>query len=106
MIPQANVDYFWNTLVLPRVGSAVHRADAYDWGGSFSAGDINRGTDCSGAVSAELSALMRGPGCVYPRQFWTGTFAGAQPGAHGPFGGVVDTRDLICIAHPQDAPRD
>jgi hypothetical protein len=29
-ISQANLDYFWNVLVLPRVGSSVHRADAYD----------------------------------------------------------------------------
>lgn len=105
-IPATNFSYFWNVLVTPRLGSATHQPDAYVWGGSFSATDINQGTDCSGAVSAELSALVRGPNMIYGRQFWTGTFAGANPGDTGPFGGIADTRDLICIARPTDAPAD
>ena len=102
----ANLQFFWNTLVSPRLGSATHVADAYDWGGSFSSNDINQGTDCSGAVSAELSALVRGPNMIYQRQFWTGSFSGPNPGDTGPFSGVQDTADLVCIAHPTDAPAD
>lgn len=105
-IPQENLDYFWNVVVLPRIGTAVHRADAYDWGGSFSSANVDQGTDCSGAVSTEASAMVRGPGCIYPRQFYTGTFAGVSPGERGPFGGVDDTRDWVCIAGPGDAPPD
>jgi len=103
-IPATNFAYFWDTLVNPRLGHAGHAPDSYVWGGSFSRDDINQGTDCSGAVSAELSAMVRGPGCIYQRQFYTGTFAGANPGDHGPWGGVDDTRDLVCIASPGDAP--
>lgn len=105
-IPASYYQYFWNTLVLPRLGNATHQPDAYVWGGSFSATDVNQGTDCSGAVSAELSALVRGPNMIYDRQFWTGSFAGANPGDTGPFADIDDTAGLICIAHPTDAPAD
>lgn len=102
----ANLTYLWNVLVLPRLGNATHVADAYAWDGSFSSTDINQGTDCSGADSAELSALMRGASMIYPRQFWTGTFAGVNPGDTGPIAGIGDTADLVCIAAPTDAPAD
>jgi hypothetical protein len=105
-IPASYYSYFWNTLVLPRLGNATHHPDAYAWGGSFSATDINQGTDCSGAVSAELSALQSGPDMIYGRQFWTGSFAGINPGDVGPFFGCNDTEGLVCIAHPTDAPSD
>lgn len=101
-----NLQYTWNVLVLPRLGNATHVADAYAWGGSFSQTDINQGTDCTGASSAELSAMVRGSAMIYPRQFWTGTFAGVNPGDTGPIAGISDTTDLVCIAHPTDAPPD
>lgn len=62
--------------------------------------------NCSGAVSAELSALQNGPDMIYGRQFWTGSFAGINPGDVGPFFGCNDTEGLVCIAHPTDAPSD
>lgn len=102
----SNLQYLWNVLVTPRLGSATHVADAYAWGGSFGATDINQGTDCSGAVSAELSALVRGQNMIYARQFWTGTFAGVNAGDTGPIAGISDTADLVCIAAPGDAPAD
>jgi hypothetical protein len=105
-IPLANLQYLWNVVVLPRLGNATHMADAYAWGASFSATNINQGTDCTGASSTELSALMRGTGCLYPRQFWTGSFAGVNPGDTGPIAGISDTTDLVCIAAPGDAPAD
>lgn len=105
-VAQQDLDYLWNVVVLPRVGTAVHRPDAYAWGGSFSPDNIDQGTDCSGAVSTEASAIVRGPDCIYPRQFYTGTFAGVSPGERGPFGGVDDTTDWVCISSPQDAPAD
>lgn len=101
MIPAANVEYMWNSVVLPRLGTAP-----YAWGGSFSATDPSIGTDCSGAVSAALGALIYGPGMPWPRQFWTGTFSGASAGDTGPFGGVPETSQLVCIAAPTDAPAD
>ncbi|BCP41416.1 hypothetical protein MINTMi27_15090 [Mycobacterium intracellulare] len=101
MIPAANVEYMWNSVVIPRLGVA-----SYVFGGSFSANSPSTGTDCSGAVSAALGALVNGPSMVWPRQFWTGTFAGAQPGQVGPFGNVPETSQLVCIAKPTDAPPD
>lgn len=101
-----NLHYFWSQLVLPRLGNASHEADAYAWGESFDDSNIDQGTDCSGAVSAELSALVRGPNAVYQRQFWTGTFAGVNPGDRGPFAGISDTAELVCIGAPGDAPPD
>lgn len=105
-IPLANLQYLWNVLVLPRLGNATHIADSYAWGGSFNAADIDQGTDCSGAVSAELSALVRGANMIYARQFWTGSFSGPTPGDTGPFSGVQDTTDLVCIPAPTNAPAD
>lgn len=99
-ISQTTYDFFWGTLVLPRLG------DAYVWGGSFAGPDVKQGTDCSGAVSAELSALQNGADMIYERQFWTGTFAGITPGQVGPFAGINDTEGLVCIATPTDAPAD
>ena len=101
MIPQVNLDYMWNTVVNPRLGRAP-----YTFGGSFEASNPNVGTDCSGAVSAELGALVNGPAMQWPRQFWTGTFAGARPGQTGPFGGVALTAPLVCIGQYHDAPPD
>ena len=90
MIPQANVDFLWNTVVTPRL------ATGYQWG-TF---------DCSMAVSQELEALMYGPAMNYARQFSTMTFTGIQPGAKGPFAGIESTTDLICIDNPNHAPDD
>lgn len=101
MILAANVEYMWNNVVLPRLG-----ASPYAWGGSFSATDPSVGTDCSGAVSAALGALVSGPAMPWVRQFWTGTFSGVPVGATGPFGGILETSQLVCIAHPTDAPPD
>lgn len=105
-VPLAHLEYMWNVVVGPRLGSATRVADNYVWGGSFDSADINQGTDCSGAVSAELSALVRGLGMIYARQFWTGTFAGLSPGDTGPIQGISDTTDLVCIAQPTDCPPD
>jgi hypothetical protein len=102
----ASINYFWGTLVLPRLGNATHIADAYAWGGSFSPIDVNQGTDCSGAVSAELSALVRGSAMIYVRQFWTGTFADVHPGDTGPFQGISDTANLVCVQLPTQVPAD
>jgi hypothetical protein len=101
MIYQSNVDFMWNTVVNPRLGKAP-----YVFGGSFGPTDVTMGTDCSGAVSAELGALVNGPAMVWPRQFWTGTFAGAPVGGKGPYGGVSETSDLVCIAAPTNVPAD
>ena len=105
-VSYSNLTYMWDAVVNPRIGSAVHVADSYSWGGSFSPTNINQGTDCSGAVSAELSALMRGSRMVWTRQFWTGTFAGVRPGMVGPFANIADTIMLRCVARPTDAPSD
>lgn len=96
-----NTAYMWSTVVQPRLGVAP-----YMFGGSFSPLSPMLGTDCSGAVSAALGALLLGPLMPWPRQFWTGTFAGAQPGDTGPFGGVGITSQLVCIGAPGDAPAD
>jgi LysM repeat protein len=96
----SNADILWNTVVYPRLG------DDYAWGGSFSGSDPGQGTDCSGAVSTELSALKRGADLIWERQFWTGTFADIEPGAVGPFNNIDDTAGLVCIADPSDAPAD
>jgi hypothetical protein len=96
----ADTGFLWQTVVDPRLGCG------YDWSGSFSATDVRQGTDCSGAVSAELSALMRGPAMLWRRQFWTGTFAGIYPGQTGPFAGIEDTAELVCIADPTTVPDD
>lgn len=98
MIPEENLTFLWDNVINPRLGND------YVWGGSFSE-DPEDGTDCSGSVTPELTALAYGPdGIIWQRQFYTGTFAGAEPGDKGPFGGVDCTRDLICIARPTDAP--
>lgn len=105
MIPQANVDCLWNVVVNPRLGVG------YVFGGSFSPDDTSQGSDCSGATGTELSALVNGPdGIDWDRgnrgSFSTFTFAGANPGDTGPFGGAPVTAPLICIAEPTDAPPD
>lgn len=99
-IPAVNVAYLWQAVVNPRRGTK------YVWGGSFNKSDPAIGTDCSGAVSACLGALADGANMTYARQFWTGTFMGAQPGSTGPYGGVSETADLACVASPKDAPAD
>lgn len=99
-VPASHFTYLWQTLAYPRLGLN------YAWGGSLNPNDLSEGTDCSGLVSAVLSALVRGPAMEYTRQFWTGTFAGISPGDRGPFAGLADTRDLVCISRPSDAPAD
>lgn len=101
-----NLAFFWTELVGPRLGTATHDPTAYVWGGSFSGDDPTVGTDCSGAVSAGLSAIQRGADMIWPRQFYTGTFAGIGPGQIGPFNGIQDTAGLVCIGSPTDAPAD
>ncbi len=93
MIAAANVRFMWDTVINPRIGTD------YNWGGSFDPGNDHIGTDCSGAVSAVIEALINGAGMRWERQFWTGTFAGITPGGIGPYG-------LICIATPDGAPAD
>jgi hypothetical protein len=93
------LNFFWQSLVYPRLGLS------YGWGGSLSP-DPGDSTDCSGWVSAALSALMRGPDMIYQRQFWTGTFAGIGPGPTGVIQGIADTADLVCAASLADVPPD
>lgn len=97
-VTRQNLDYLWRNVIGPRLG------DNYVWGGSFQALNPRHGTDCSGAVSECLEALVKGPNMNWRRQLWTGTFAGVQPGDRGPFGGVTVTKDLVCVRSPQDAP--
>jgi hypothetical protein len=98
-IPVANLTFLWEVVVNPRLGCA------YAWGGSFNPNDVMQGTDCSGADSAELCAMLYGPaGMLWQRQFYTGTFAGANPGDTGPFGGVDCTSELVCVTSPAAAP--
>lgn len=92
-IPWSNVNFMWHTVIDPRRGTP------YSWGGSFDPNDTRVGTDCSGAVSAVIEAMVHGPQMNWNRQFWTGTFQGLDPGDVGPYG-------LICIAHPDDHPGD
>ena len=89
-ILQSNIDFLWNTVVLPRLGTT------YTWG-TF---------DCSMAVSQELEAMVYGPAMTWDRQFTTMSFAGVNPGDTGPFQGIAVTTDLVCIAAPTDAPPD
>ena len=93
-----NLEYMWSTVILPRQG------DVYVFGGSLNPNAVQVGTDCSGAVSEVNEALLYGSAMNWLRQFWTGTFAGANPGDTGPFGGVDVTSDWVCIASPNDAP--
>jgi hypothetical protein len=97
-ILQSSVDYMWGTVILPRVG------DVYVYGGSLSPSSVNQGTDCSGACSEGDEAMEYGPQMNWTRQFYTGTFAGANPGDRGPFAGVGLTSDWQCISSPQAAP--
>lgn len=83
---------------MPRCG------DVYVFGGSLSPGALQQGTDCSGVCSEANEAVLFGPQMNWLRQFWTGTFAGAQPGDHGPFGGVDSTKDWVCIDSPNNPP--
>jgi hypothetical protein len=94
----ADVNFMWQTVIMPRQG------DIYVFGGSLSPTAVQQGTDCSGAVSEANEAILHGPGMNWTRQFYTGTFSGAQPGDHGPFGGVQDTADWVCIADPRNPP--
>lgn len=98
-VPASHFNFFWQSLAYPRLGLG------YGWGGSLSP-DPTDETDCSGWVSAALSALQRGPNMIYTRQFWTGTFAGISPGQRGPYAGLDDTAGLVCISRPSDAPAD
>ena len=98
LILQTNIAYMWASVIIPREG------DVYVYGGSLNLGAVNQGTDCSGAVSEVNEALLYGSQMNWLRQFWTGTFAGAQPGDTGPFGGVDCTAAWVCIASPTAAP--
>ena len=91
--------FFWQSLVFPRLGLP------YGWGGSLSPNPTDE-TDCSGWVSAALSCMMRGPNMIYARQFWTGTFAGIQPGPTGVIQGIQDTANLVCVASLDQVPAD
>lgn len=97
-ILQANVDWMWRTVILPRVG------DIYVFGGSLNPSAVNQGTDCSGAVSEADEGMEYGPQMNWARQFWTGTFAGVSPGQKGSFGGINLTGDWTCISSPSAAP--
>ena len=97
-ITTAQVNFMWQTVIIPRVG------DVYVFGGSLSPGAVNQGTDCSGACSEAAEGIEYGPQMNWQRQFYTGTFAGANPGDRGPFGGCALTSDWTCIASPQAAP--
>ena len=96
----SNLRYMWTQVINPRIG------DVYVFGGALDPNDTSVGTDCSGAVSAVNEALLYGPQMSWARQFWTGTFAGVQPGDRGPFGGADVTSQWICIASPDQAPVD
>ena len=85
-------------------GHPAQSGDVYVFGGSLAPDAVNQGTDCSGAVSEVNEALQYGPSMNWTRQFYTGTFAGAQPGDTGPLGGVDVTSDWICIASPDMPP--
>jgi hypothetical protein len=98
VITLADVNYMWQSVIMPRQG------DVYVFGGSLNPTAVQVGTDCSGAVSEVDEALLYGPLMNWLRQFWTGTFAGANPGDRGPFGGVMCTDDWVCIADPRSPP--
>ena len=93
-----NLDYMWTQVIMPRQG------DVYVFGGSLNPNAVQQGTDCSGAVSEVNEALLYGSQMNWQRQFFTGTFAGANPGDTGPFGQVADTAEWVCIADPRDPP--
>lgn len=99
-VPVDHLMFMWREVVGPRLG------DPYVWGGSFDPNNPLHGTDCSGAVSECLEALVNGRNMNWHRQFWTGTFSSARPGDVGPFGGVTVTKDLVCIESPYAAPDD
>lgn len=99
-VPASHLNFFWQSVVYPRLG------DDYGWGASMLPDNLKQGTDCSGWVSVALSAVMRGPNLIYQRQFWTGTFADVRPGDHGPYAGIDDTKDLICVASLDQVPAD
>jgi len=83
-ISWANVDYMWHTVVDPRIG------DDYGWGAALDPNDVTQGTDCSGFVGYVIKAMLYGPKMTWDRAFWTGTFAGLNPGDVGAFG-------LVCV---------
>jgi hypothetical protein len=88
----------WTQVIMPRVG------DVYVFGGSLSPTAVNQGTDCSGACSEANEAVLYGSQMNWQRQFYTGTFAGANPGDTGPFGGADSTADWVCIDSPNNPP--
>ncbi len=97
-VTYTDLAYMWQQVIMPRCG------DVYVYGGSLDPNDVTVGTDCSGAVSEVNEALLYGPGMNWARQFYTGTFAGANPGDTGPFGGVEDTSQWVCIPAPDQQP--
>ena len=72
----------------------------YTWGGTLDPNDPSRGTDCSGAVGFVIEALLYGSNMNWDRPFWTGTFAGMEPGD------VAQPWGLVCIPGPFDYPSD
>ena len=72
----------------------------YTWGGTLDPDDPSQGTDCSGAVGFVIEALLYGPNMNWDRPFWTGTFAGMDPGD------VAQPWGLVCIPGPFDYPSD
>jgi hypothetical protein len=97
-VPYLNLAFMWQTVILPRCG------DVYVFGGSLSPTAVNQGTDCSGACSEVNEALLFGTAMDWTRQFFTGTFVGANPGDTGPFGGVSCTSQWVCIPAPDQQP--
>jgi hypothetical protein len=97
-VTMADVNFMWQQVIMPRQG------DIYVFGGSLNPQQLKVGTDCSGAVSEVNEALLYGPQMNWTRQFWTGTFAGANVGDRGPFGGVASTANWVCIADPRQPP--
>jgi Domain of unknown function (DUF1906) len=94
----SSIQYMWQDVILPRVG------DVYVFGGTLIATQPGSGTDCSGAVSAANEAILYGANMSWARQFSTLTFAGANPGSTGPYGGIPATAGWVCVASPSDIP--
>jgi hypothetical protein len=97
-IAYVSLAFMWQGVIIPRIG------DVYVFGGSLNPDAVNQGTDCTGCGSEVNEALLYGTQMNWQRQFWTGTFAGANPGDTGPFGGVDATSEWVCIESPSVAP--
>ena len=94
----SDIQYMWTDVILPRIG------DVYVFGGTLIATQPGAGTDCSGAVSAVNEAILYGANMSWARQFSTLTFAGANPGSTGPYGGIPATAGWVCVASNCNSP--